>query len=244
MPPSVEGAGVALAYVERGEGPAVLLVHDLASDAETLDPQVQALSDAARVIAYDRRGYGSSGAPEPYGGTTVQEQAEDAAALLRELDAAPAVVCGEGFGALVALDLMTRHAGLVRGAVLSDPPLLALVPEATAALAAERERIRAAVRERGNEAGVEAWLDDRAGAGALERARAAHRAFYADYAGLASWPVTRRGLRALSHPAVVVTGPSSAPTLVSAADRLAELLPAARRATDGDLQAAARSLLP
>src|SRR5258706_11218145 len=128
MPPSVEGAGIALAYVERGEGPAVLLVHALAAAAETLDPQVQALSDAARVIAYDRRGYGSSGAPEPYGGTTVQEQAEDAAAVLRELDAVPAVVCGEGFGALVALDLMTRHAGLVRGAVLSDPPLLALVP--------------------------------------------------------------------------------------------------------------------
>jgi pimeloyl-ACP methyl ester carboxylesterase len=244
MPPSVEGAGIVLAYVERGEGPAVLLVHDLASDAETLAPRAEALADAARVIAYDRRGYGSSGAPEPYGGTTVQEQAEDAAALLRELDATPAVVCGEGFGALVALDLMTRHAGLVRAAVLSDPPLLALVPEATEALAADRERIHAAVRERGNEAGVEAWLHGRAGPAALERARAAHRAFYADFAGLASWPITRRGLRALAHPVVVVTGPSTPATLVSAADRLAELLPAARRATDGDLEAAARSLLP
>jgi pimeloyl-ACP methyl ester carboxylesterase len=244
MPPSVEGAGVALAYVERGEGPPVLLVHDLASDAETLAPQAQALSDVARVIAYDRRGYGSSGAPEPYGGTTVQEQAEDAAALLRALDAAPAVICGEGFGALVALDLMTRHAGLVRGAVLADPPLLALVPEATEALAAERERIHAAVRERGNEAGVEAWLGGRVGAAALQRARAAHRAFYADYAGLASWPATRRALRALAHPVVVLTGPSTPVPVVSAADRLAELLPAARRATDGDLQAAARSLLP
>jgi pimeloyl-ACP methyl ester carboxylesterase len=244
MPPSVEGAGIALAYVERGEGPAVLLVHDLASDAETLAPRAQALSDAARVIAYDRRGYGLSGAPEPYGGTTVQEQTEDAAALLRELDAAPAVVCGEGFGALVALDLMTRHAGLVRAAVLSDPPLLALVPEATEALAADRERIHAAVRERGNEAGVEAWLHGRAGAGTLARARAAHRAFYADFAGLTSWPITRRGLRALAHPAVVVTGPATPATLVSAADGLAGLLPAARRATDGDLEAAVRSLLP
>jgi hypothetical protein len=43
---------------------------------------------------------------------------------------------------------------------------------------------------------------------------------------------------------VVVTGPSTPATLVSAADRLAELLPAARRAIDGDLEAAARSLLP
>ena len=78
-----------------------------------------ALEDVARVIAYDRRGYGASGAPEPYEGTTVEEQAEDAAALLRALDAAPAVVFGDGFGALVALDLVKRHAALVRAVVLA-----------------------------------------------------------------------------------------------------------------------------
>src|SRR5260370_885159 len=92
-------------------------------------------------------------------------------------------------------------AAVERGEGPAALPLLALVPEATEALAADRERIHAAVRERGNEAGVEAWLHGRAGAGALARARAAHRAFYADFAGLASWPITRRGLRALAHPA-------------------------------------------
>ena len=76
MAPSVEGAGVALNVVERGEGAPVLLIHGLASDAEAMAPVAQALAGEARVIAYDRRGYGSSGAPQPYRGTTVQEQAE------------------------------------------------------------------------------------------------------------------------------------------------------------------------
>jgi pimeloyl-ACP methyl ester carboxylesterase len=241
--PTVEGAGVPLAVVERGDGPPVLLVHGIASDAAALEPVARDLAAAAWVIAYDRRGYGSSGAPEPYQGTTVNEQAEDAAAVLRALDAAPALAVGDGFGALVVLDLLTRHRARVRAAVLSDPPLYMLVPDATEALAAERAEIAEAVRGRGPAAGVQAWLGDRAGSAALERAKAAHRAFFADYAGLASWPASRRGLRALDAPAVVLTGPSSPPSIVAAADALAALMPAAVRAHDGELAAAARSLL-
>jgi pimeloyl-ACP methyl ester carboxylesterase len=240
--PTVEGAGVPLAYAERGDGPPVLLIHDLASDAQAQAPLAEALAPLARVIAYDRRGYGASGAPEPYEGTTVEEQAEDAAALLRALDAAPAVVAGDGFGALVALDLMKRHGGLVRAAVLSDPALFALVPEATEVLSLQRKEIEEAVRAGGPEAGVEAWLAGRADAGALPRARAAHRAFYADYAGLATWSVSRRELRAFAQPVAVATGPSSPRHVVAAADALAGLLPAATRAAEGDLAAAIRAL--
>jgi pimeloyl-ACP methyl ester carboxylesterase len=243
MAPSVEGAGVALNVVERGSGRAVLLVHGIASDAQALEPIADALSSQARVIAYDRRGYGSSGAPEPYHGTTVAEQAEDAAALLRALDPGPALVCGDGFGALIALDLAKRHRPLVASAVLCNPPLFMFVPEATEQLAAQRAQLEEAMRAGGPEAGVEAWLGGRVDAEALARAKAAHRGFFADYAGLASWPASRRELRALDVPAVVLTGPSSPPHVVAAAEALAGLLPAVQRATDGDLVAAARSLL-
>ena len=246
MAPSVEGAGVALNVVEHGSGAPVLLIHGLAADAEAMAPVAQALAGEARVIAYDRRGYGSSGAPEPYRGTTVEEQAQDAAAVLGALDPGAAVVCGDGFGALVALDLAKRHRALVRAAVLSDPPLFMFVPEATERLAAQHAELDAAVREGGPEAGVEAWLAGQMPPHpppALERARAAYHAFFADYAGLASWPVTRRELRSMDVPAVVLTAPSSPAHVVAAADALAGLLPAARRADDGDLVAAARSLL-
>jgi 3-oxoadipate enol-lactonase len=243
MAPTVEGAGVALNVVERGSGPPVLLVHGMASDAHALEPVAGALSDQARVIAYDRRGYGASGAPEPYRGTTVEEQAEDAAALLRALDAAPALVCGDGFGALVALDLAKRHRALVSAAVVSNPPLFMFVPAATEQLAAQRAELEEAMRKGGPEAGVEAWLGGRVDGETLARARAAHRGFFADYAGLASWPVTRRELRALDVPTVVLTGPWSPPHIVAAADALAELLPDVRRDAGGDLAVAARSLL-
>jgi pimeloyl-ACP methyl ester carboxylesterase len=243
--PTVEGAGVPLVYSERGEGAPVLLIHGLASDGEAMAPVASALAGrGARTIAYDRRAYGGSGAPEPYEGTSVEEQAEDAAALLRALDAAPAVVAGDGFGALVALDVAKRHAALVRGVVLSNPALFALVPEATEELSAQRAQIEEAVRSGGPAAGVEAWLGGRVEGEALERARAAHRGFFADYAATATWPVSRRELRALVVPAVVLTGPWSPPHIVAAADAVAGLLPGATRAVDGDLAAAVAALLP
>jgi 3-oxoadipate enol-lactonase len=243
MAPTVEGAGVALDVVERGSGPSVLLVHGMASDAQALEPLAGSLAEQARVIAYDRRGYGASGAPEPYVATTVEEQAEDAAALLRALDAAPALVCGDGFGALVALDLAKRYRALVSAAVVSNPPLFMFVPAATEQLAAQRAELEEAMRKGGPEAGVEAWLGGRVDDETLARARAAHRGFFADYAGLASWPASRRELRALDVPSVVVTGPWSPPHVAAAADALAELLPTVRREADGDLAAAVRSLL-
>src|SRR5438045_737420 len=114
----VEGAGVPLAVAERGAGRVVLLVHDIASDALDTAPLAEALASGAHTIAYDRRGYGASGAPEPYEATTVNEQAEDAAAVLRSLGAGSALVVGIGFGALVALDLLARHRDVAASAVL------------------------------------------------------------------------------------------------------------------------------
>jgi pimeloyl-ACP methyl ester carboxylesterase len=242
--PETEGAGVVLHYVERGSGQPLLVIHGLASDAQAWSSQLDALAEAgARAIAYDRRGYGSSGAPEPYAATTVQEQAQDAAALLERLDAAPALLVGDGFGALVALELLVRRASLATGAVLADLPLFAFVPAATEALAAQRELLEQALREGGPPAAVQAWLGDAAGAVARERASTWQRGFFADYAGQASWSPARRELRAIDLPVALVTGPASPPHTVAAADAAAALLPAARRAHDGDVVAAASALL-
>ncbi|MDX6664959.1 MAG: hypothetical protein QOG68_1165 [Solirubrobacteraceae bacterium] len=240
----VEGAGVALAVDTRGTGPAVLLVHDMACDAAALAPLAEKLAPGARVIAYDRRGYGGSGVPVPYGATTVNEQAEDAAAVLRACADAPAVVCGHGFGALIALDLVTRHADLLAGAVLAEPPLFAFVPAATEVLSAERLALEEALREGGPELAVERWLGPDADPGRVQRARAAHVAFFADLAGLATWPVTRGLLRAVDLPAVVVTWASTPSHVGAAADALAGLMPHARRDREGDLAAAVRALRP
>jgi hypothetical protein len=138
---------------------------------------------------------------------------------------------------------MKRHRGLLAGAVLTDPPLFAFVADAAEALAAERASREESLRAGGPEAAVEVWLGGDADAGARARARASPAAFFADYAGLASWPVTRGDLRAMTVPAIVLTRPSSPPHVLAAADALAAFLPDARRTDDGDVLAAIRAAL-
>jgi pimeloyl-ACP methyl ester carboxylesterase len=245
MTPVAEGAGVALAYEQRGDGPAVLLVHGMADDAAGWRHVGEQLAPVARTIAYDRRGYGGSGAPEPYERTTVEEQAEDAAALLGALDAAPAVLCGRDFGAVICLDLCKRHAGLVRAAAVIDPPLFAFVPDATEALAKQRQTLEQALRDGGPERAVEAYLGD-SGAVSQERvarARTAHRGFFADYGGLASWPVTRGELRSMAMPMAVVSSAAATAPVRAAADALAALVPAAERIDGDDVAPIVRRLL-
>ncbi len=236
---TVEGAGAALAYRAEGSGRSAVVVHDLAADAEVWAPELGRLG--GRAVAYDRRGYGGSTAPEGYAATTVEEQAEDLAALLRGLDAAPALLLGDGFGALVALDVAKRHPALVAALVLADAPLYAFVPAATRAIAEQRSTLEEALRAGGPAAVIAAYLEGRADAGQVARAQVAARAFFADYAGLSSWPVTRRDLRAIAIATVVLTRPGAAPHVVAAADALAGLLPAATRVRDGDPVAAAAS---
>lgn len=235
---------MALSYAELGSGPAALLIHDIASDAEALQPLARALADAgARAVAYDRRGYGSSGTPEPYDGTTVAEQSRDAVALLRGLDAEPALLVAEGWGALIALELAVREPTLVRAVAVSDPPAYAFVAEATEELSAQRALLEQALADGGPPAAVAAWLGaDRAASESGRRAQQAHRAFFADYAGLASWAVTGGELRAVTAPVTLVTGAHTPAAIRAAADALARRCPAASRRDDGDLTAGAVAL--
>jgi pimeloyl-ACP methyl ester carboxylesterase len=239
----IEGAGVPLSTDERGAGPPLLLIHDIGSDAQDVAGLAGDLAPLARVITYDRRGYGGSGAPVPYEATTVHEQAQDAACVLAALAGEPAVICGLGFGALVALDLVTRHRAAVAGAVLADPPLFAFVATAAQALSQERALLEEALREGGPALAVQRWLGAGADPRRVERACAAHRAFFADLAGLASWPVTRGALRAIDVDAAIVTRPDARAHVIAAANAVAGLIPAARRDSSGDVAAAARALL-
>jgi len=220
MAPVIEGAGVSLSYSEHGEGDAVLLVHGIGGSEWPSLP--------GRVVSYDRRGYGSSGAPEPYDRTTVEEQAEDAAALLDALGAAQVVVVGDGLGGVIGLDLVRRHRSLVRGLVAVDPPLFAFVPEASEVLAAERAQLERVLREDGPAEAVREYFAER-GPEFAARAASWHRAFFADYGAAAGWSVGRRELRALAVPVWVLDGPRASSHLRAASDALAAVLPQAVR---------------
>lgn len=113
-------AGVTLRTLVPDEPPQALHVHGLWPSGPPETPG---------LITYDRRGHGGSTAPEPYTGTTVEEQSEDAAKLLETLGAPALTVIGEDLGALVALDLARRHPRRVSALVLHAPVIAALLPD-------------------------------------------------------------------------------------------------------------------
>ena len=219
MSPTVEGPAGPLAYEERGTGEALLLVHGTASDRSVWEELLAALPEGFRAITYDRRAYGESGAPEPYGGTTVEEQADDAAQLIDALGARPALLCGHDLGALVCLDLVRRRPELARGAVLIEPPLLALSPRGPEVMSELREAVQRGAADGGPGGAVEAFLRhvggeavlDLLGTRRVEAATAAPRAFAADLAAAPRWSFARRELRAIEAPVVVVAGQHGGP---------------------------------
>ena len=118
-----------LPALTAGAGPPLLLVHGAAEDAAMLTPQAEAFAaQGRRVIWYDRRGTGA--APRdgwPDGG--VAQHADDAAALLRALGAAPATVLGFSSGGVVALALAAQHPDVVVEAIAWEPAALGVLPD-------------------------------------------------------------------------------------------------------------------
>jgi pimeloyl-ACP methyl ester carboxylesterase len=111
--------GVRLHYVERGEGPPVVLLHGNGTMVQDFD--LSGLLDLAaahyRVIAFDRPGYGYSTRPRGRIWTPAA-QAELFAKAFRALGIERPVVVGHSWGTLVALALGLQHPAEVRSLVL------------------------------------------------------------------------------------------------------------------------------
>lgn len=123
----IEVRGTKLFYTERGTGEPVVFVHGSISDYRTWAFQLDAVGERYRAITYSRR-YHWPNAPVAAGGTLDMDTAvEDLAALLPAIDAAPAYLVGNSFGAFTALVLARRHPELVRSLVLEEPPAMPLV---------------------------------------------------------------------------------------------------------------------
>ncbi|MEU2084825.1 alpha/beta fold hydrolase [Streptomyces albus] len=102
-----------LAYREEGTGDPLVLLHGGFLDHGMWEAQIQAFAPHHRVIAPDARGHGASAnATRPF------RPADDLAALLRYLDAAPAVLVGISMGGATAVDTALEHPGLVRAVVV------------------------------------------------------------------------------------------------------------------------------
>jgi pimeloyl-ACP methyl ester carboxylesterase len=140
-------AGTTLHVEQRGDGPPLLLVHGAGEDVTMLAGQAEALAAAGyRVISYDRRGTGASGR-EDWPGAGADQHADDAAALLGALGAAPATVLGVSSGGVVAMALAARHPDAVTRVVAWEPPAAGVLHGADAATAAIMEPVEAHLRE-------------------------------------------------------------------------------------------------
>jgi pimeloyl-ACP methyl ester carboxylesterase len=116
---SVRSDGCDLYYEDVGEGAPVLLIHPAGATASTWGSATEQLAGIGRVIAYDRRGYARSGGQPT---RSMSRHTADAAAILEDLRAPPAVVVGTSAGAAIAVDLAVRRPNLVQAVVAHEFP--------------------------------------------------------------------------------------------------------------------------
>jgi pimeloyl-ACP methyl ester carboxylesterase len=113
-----DSAGVEIAFIDEGEGPATLLIHGFASNLRVNWVSTSWLNDLLaadrRVIAFDNRGHGESGKPHDPLEYPAPTMAEDARRLLDHLAVERADVIGYSMGARIGAFLALAHPERVR----------------------------------------------------------------------------------------------------------------------------------
>src|SRR6266700_3369740 len=176
--------GTILAYRIVGDtGTPVVFVHGSVADQGEWDRQIATFAQTHRVLVYSRR-YHPPNLPTNDDQTySPMLHAEDLAALLLQLDLAPAHVVGSSYGAYTALQLTRDHPQLVRSLVLAEPPIVSLLTGSEEGDAARRafytnalDPARAAFARGDSVTGLRYFYDGTAGRGAFDRLPAATRA--------------------------------------------------------------------
>jgi 3-oxoadipate enol-lactonase len=237
----VDVNGIKLAYSDSGLGqPVVLLVHGYPLNRSMWDPQLGSLRAAgARVIAPDLRGFGASDAG-PRGALTMEQHADDLAALLAALQIhEPVVYCGLSMGGYVGLAFWRRHPERVRAFVFMDTRATADTEEGRQNRFALAERAEAlGSPEPALETMLPRFFSPSMASGALPEQlatgmiRSSSARAVADGArGLAARPDSRDLLPTIDVPALVIVGEHDALTPPADSQLLAEGIPGARLVT-------------
>ena len=115
----VEVDGVRLHYVERGSGPAIVLLHGNGTMVQDwlASGVFDALAATNRVVAFDRPGFGHSERPRSKVWTPAA-QARLIAAALESMGVRGAVIVGHSFATMVAAEMGLNHPDATASLVL------------------------------------------------------------------------------------------------------------------------------
>jgi predicted deacylase/pimeloyl-ACP methyl ester carboxylesterase/leucyl aminopeptidase (aminopeptidase T) len=120
--------GVEIHYHEGGSGDPIVFVHGGLVDLREWVRVANELRDTYRTIVYSRRyNYPNQNRLATTAHSSAVE-AEDLAALIRELGLGPVHIAGISYGAYTALLTAIAHPELVRSLVIVEPPLLGWAP--------------------------------------------------------------------------------------------------------------------
>jgi len=102
----------------RADGPTLMLSNSLGTDMQMWDPQVAEFAKHFRLVRYDRRGHGQSGAPVgPY---TMEQLGRDVLSILDALKIEKTNWCGLSMGGMVGQWLGAHAPERVEKLILSN----------------------------------------------------------------------------------------------------------------------------
>jgi pimeloyl-ACP methyl ester carboxylesterase len=116
-----------VAWYLTGTRPDVLLLHGFSDSAQCWEMVLPTFTRYGGVLRTDARGHGRSGLPA--GPVGALPQADEQAAVLRELADRPVAVVGHSMGGLTGVALAARYPELVSTLVLEDPALFPMASQ-------------------------------------------------------------------------------------------------------------------
>ena len=126
--PHVLSDGCRVYYHTAGDprAPALLFSNSLGTTHELWEPQLAAFATSFRVIRYDTRGHGQSGAPASE--YTIGQLGGDAIAVLDAVGVARAHICGLSLGGLTAMWLGIHFAERIESLTLASTGAMIATP--------------------------------------------------------------------------------------------------------------------
>src|SRR5881392_3452218 len=116
----ISANGISMNYTFDGpaNAPVVTMSHSLATDFGMWDPTVPALTGRFRVLRYETRGHGKTEAPR--GAYSLDQLADDALALLRELGIQKTHWVGLSMGGMIGQALALKAPQVLKSLSLCD----------------------------------------------------------------------------------------------------------------------------